>query len=46
MALRASSSLNSAQALVEVQQKTMAALKQNARESVCLNRVETINISW
>jgi hypothetical protein len=45
MALRASSSLNSAQTFVEAQQKKAAALKQNARESVCLLRVEAINIS-
>jgi hypothetical protein len=45
MALRASSSLKSAHALEEKQKKNAEALKQNARESVCLLRVENFTIS-
>jgi len=40
MALRASSSEKSAQALLEVAKQKSAALKQNARESVCLTGIE------
>jgi hypothetical protein len=45
MALRASSSLNRAQALLEKPIEKAKALKQNARESVCLLRVANFSIS-
>jgi hypothetical protein len=44
MALRASSSEKSAQALFDAPKQMTAALKQNARESVCFVKVKSIFI--
>ncbi|MEY3419453.1 MAG: hypothetical protein RJA46_1224, partial [Pseudomonadota bacterium] len=46
IAFRASSSAKSAQALLEVLKKRAVALKQNARESVCLKECVRARISW
>jgi hypothetical protein len=45
MALRASSSAKSAHALLEALKQRAVALKQNARESVCLKEFESVRIS-